>query len=282
MVYDINSSSSASQSNVGGIHLEYQNNTKSYYNSVYLSGTGANQQGSGALYIWTPGNNTEVKNNIFINTRVEGQFCASAIHLKTLNTVLSTSDFNVLYYEPNNYNCLVKSNTGSYHSLTEWQATGYDLHSYVEMPNFVEPYLHINDTIATYIESRGIPITGINTDYDGDPRNLTTPDIGADELDGIVGVEDEETLPTEFALEQNYPNPFNPSTTFRYSIPIQSKVVIKIYDILGNEIVTLMDEEKPAGIYELTWNAANLPSGVYFYQLKAGDYIDTKKMILLK
>ena len=73
------------------------------------------------------------------------------------------------------------------------------------MPNFVDPYLHINDTIATYIESRGIPITGINTDFDGDPRNLTTPDIGADELDGIVGVEDEETLPTEFALEQNYP-----------------------------------------------------------------------------
>ena len=64
-------------------------------------------------------------------------------------------------------------------------------------------------------------------------------------------------MPTEYALEQNYPNPFNPSTTFRYSIPSQSKVVIKVYDILGNEIATLMDEEKPVGTYELTWNAAN-------------------------
>ena len=97
-------------------------------------------------------------------------------------------------------------------------------------------------------------------------------------------------LPTEFALEQNYPNPFNPSTTFRYSIPTQSKVVIKVYDILGNEIATLMDEEKSVGTYELTWNAANLPSGVYFYQLRAVDpstssgqgFINTKKMLLLK
>ena len=113
-------------------------------------------------------------------------------------------------------------------------------------------------------------------------RNATTPDIGADEFDGIVGVEDEETLPTEYALEQNYPNPFNPATTFRYSISTQSKVVIKVFDILGNEITTLIDEEKSVGTYELRWNAVNLPSGVYFYQLKAGDYVDTKKMILLR
>ena len=132
------------------------------------------------------------------------------------------------------------------------------------------------------LKSRGTPIAGIDIDFDGRSRNSLTPDIGADEFDGIVGVEDEETLPTEYALEQNYPNPFNPATTFRYSIPTQSKVVIKVFDILGNEIATLMDEEKSVGTYELRWNAVNLPSGVYFYQLKAGDYVDTKKMILLK
>ena len=98
----------------------------------------------------------------------------------------------------------------------------------------------------------------------------------------VTGVEDETTLPTEFALEQNYPNPFNPSTTFRYSIPQLSKVVIKVFDILGNEIETLVNEEKSVGTYELTWNAANLPSGVYFYQLRAGDFIQVKKMLLLK
>ena len=118
-------------------------------------------------------------------------------------------------------------------------------------------------------------------DIDGDERNVSIPDIGADEFD-LVGVEDEETLPVEYALEQNYPNPFNPSTTFRYSIPTQSKVVIKVYDILGNEITTLMDEEKSVGTYELTWNAEQLPSGVYFYQLKAGSFVETKKMLLLK
>jgi hypothetical protein len=89
-------------------------------------------------------------------------------------------------------------------------------------------------------------------------------------------------FPTEFLLSQNYPNPFNPTTTFRYSIPNESKVIIKVYDIIGREVVTLVNEEKSTGNYELTWNAANLPSGIYFYQLRAGDYIKTKKMILLK
>ena len=100
----------------------------------------------------------------------------------------------------------------------------------------------------------------------------------------ISSVEEEvvDLVPTGYSLSQNYPNPFNPITTFRYSIPTQSKVVIKVYDILGNEIATIMDEEKSVGTYELTWNAASLPSGIYFYQLKAGDYSNTKKMILLK
>ena len=99
----------------------------------------------------------------------------------------------------------------------------------------------------------------------------------------IVSVERVPTaLPSNFNLLQNYPNPFNPSTSIKYSIPQTSKVVIKIYDILGNEIATLMDEEKSVGTYELMWDASAQPSGVYFYQLKAGDYVNTKKMILLR
>ncbi len=83
-------------------------------------------------------------------------------------------------------------------------------------------------------------------------------------------------------LSANYPNPFNPSTTINYSIPKQSYVILKVYDILGKEIANLVNEEKPAGTYELNWNAVNLPSGVYFYQLKAGEFNQTKKMILMK
>ena len=89
-------------------------------------------------------------------------------------------------------------------------------------------------------------------------------------------------LPTDYSLINNFPNPFNPSTKIRYSIPQSSKVVIKVFDILGNEIETLIDEQKPIGTYELTWYAENLPSGIYFYRLQAGTFVETKKMILMK
>ena len=90
------------------------------------------------------------------------------------------------------------------------------------------------------------------------------------------------TSPKEFYLSQNFPNPLNPSTTIKYSIPKSSQVTLKIFNTLGQEIEALVNEEKPVGTYELTWNAANLPSGVYFYQLYAGKFIKTKKMILLR
>jgi hypothetical protein len=86
----------------------------------------------------------------------------------------------------------------------------------------------------------------------------------------------------EFNLLQNYPNPFNPSTKIKYLIPQSSDVLVKVYDVLGNEIETLVNEEKFAGTYEITWFAENLPSGVYFFQLKAGNFVQTKKMVLLR
>ena len=99
----------------------------------------------------------------------------------------------------------------------------------------------------------------------------------------ITGVEDQNSeIPSRFLLEQNFPNPFNPSTKIRYSVPQSSNVMIKVFDILGNEIESLVNEEKPVGTYELTWYATNLPSGIYFYTINAGSFIETKKMILLK
>jgi len=90
----------------------------------------------------------------------------------------------------------------------------------------------------------------------------------------------------EFMLEQNYPNPFNPSTTISYHVPETSFITLKVYDILGNEIATLVNEEKPAGSYEVEFQSAigswQLTSGMYFYQLKVGNYVETKKMLLLK
>jgi photosystem II stability/assembly factor-like uncharacterized protein len=115
----------------------------------------------------------------------------------------------------------------------------------------------------------------------------------------LTDLEDQPTPPTEFKLEQNYPNPFNPSTKIKYTIPTPPSssplvkgrnevgfVSLKVYDVLGNEIATLVDEEKPAGSYEVEFQSIvgshQLASGVYYYQLRAGDYLETKKMILMK
>ncbi|HSW54358.1 MAG TPA: LamG-like jellyroll fold domain-containing protein [Ignavibacteriaceae bacterium] len=98
----------------------------------------------------------------------------------------------------------------------------------------------------------------------------------------ITDVEDEQQIPREFALLQNYPNPFNPSTSIKYQVSSKSQVSLKVYDVLGNEVATLVNEERKAGSYEVEFDAAGLSSGVYFYQLKAGNYIETKKMILIK
>jgi hypothetical protein len=89
-------------------------------------------------------------------------------------------------------------------------------------------------------------------------------------------------FPRTILLEQNYPNPFNPSTTIKYEIPEISLVSIKVYDVLGSEVVTLIDEEQTVGSYEVKFNATELPSGIYFYQLRAGSFVETKKMILMK
>lgn len=89
-------------------------------------------------------------------------------------------------------------------------------------------------------------------------------------------------FPVKYALEDNYPNPFNPGTKIRYSIPQTSLVQIRVFNVLGREIEILVNEEKPAGTYEVAWNAIDLPSGVYFYQMRTGKFIQTKKMILLR
>jgi hypothetical protein len=91
-----------------------------------------------------------------------------------------------------------------------------------------------------------------------------------------------EIAPSVFSLSQNYPNPFNPGTTISYQLPVNGFVTLKVYDVLGNEAATLINEEKQAGEYKIEFKAANLSSGVYFYQLQAGSFVLTKKMLLVK
>ena len=96
-----------------------------------------------------------------------------------------------------------------------------------------------------------------------------------------VSIENKNVI-KEFSLSQNYPNPFNPSTTIQYEIPKNGSVTIKVYDVLGREVKTLVNEQKSLGNYRVEFNGSKFASGVYFYQLRVGSYLSTKKMILLK
>jgi len=119
--------------------------------------------------------------------------------------------------------------------------------------------------------------------------DTTAPNNGIIQTEGVtwsstnaVSVETEDQIPTQYSLSQNYPNPFNPSTQISYSIPKSDFVSLKVYDVLGNEVAALINEEKSAGSYDISFNAANLPSGVYIYRLQAAGFIETKKLTLIK
>jgi hypothetical protein len=96
-----------------------------------------------------------------------------------------------------------------------------------------------------------------------------------------TGVQDQSVIVTEYALSQNYPNPFNPSTTIRYHVPTVARVSLKVFNMLGQLVATLVDEQKGSGSFMVQWNAS-VPSGVYFYRLQAGNYVETKRMLLLR
>lgn len=95
-------------------------------------------------------------------------------------------------------------------------------------------------------------------------------------------VADQQTFPTEFSLLQNYPNPFNPTTTISYQLPTAANVSLKIFDVLGKEVAALINETKESGTHEITFDATNLVSGIYFYQMRAGNFSETKKLMLMK
>ncbi len=128
-------------------------------------------------------------------------------------------------------------------------------------------------------------VRAVDAAYVGGAVSSGTFQVGAP-----TSVEDENNLPDDFSLKQNYPNPFNPSTKIKFTIPSIGKngtkqsiqMILKVYDVLGNEITTLVDEQKPAGFYEIDFNGSNLASGIYFYKIQAGNFSETKKMMLIK
>jgi len=128
--------------------------------------------------------------------------------------------------------------------------------------------------------------------YDVNPTDPFTHQDRLDSIQAFVSiyeinpnfssVEGPELYPTNSHLSQNYPNPFNPSTTIKFSIPNSSFITLKVFNLFGTEITSLVDEEKPIGNYEVEFDGRNLSSGIYFYRMQAGNFTDTKKFILLK
>jgi hypothetical protein len=121
-----------------------------------------------------------------------------------------------------------------------------------------------------------------NNPVNGSKFNYRLKQIDTDGDYEFSNVIEAEIIPADYVLYQNYPNPFNPVTKITYQISKESKVVINVYDILGSEVVSLVNDTKEPGYYEVEFNATNLPSGTYIYRMTAGDYFETKKMILMK
>jgi hypothetical protein len=135
-------------------------------------------------------------------------------------------------------------------------------------------------SISGFDENTASAITLNN--FNGDAAGSDTTYIFTVSSEPFVNVDDDDSVPAEFSLNQNYPNPFNPSTKISWQSPVSGHQTLKVYDILGNEVATLVDEYKEAGKYEVDFDASTLTSGVYFYRLKISDYTNKKKMILMK
>lgn len=147
--------------------------------------------------------------------------------------------------------------------------------------------------LLSFITLKAQSIISIGTDANIDIS--MGADICSDSLSGSISGEgsfcgnptdveigQSDVIPTEFVLEQNFPNPFNPSTKISWQSPLSGYQTLKVYDVLGKEVATLVDENKSAGSYEVEFDASNLSSGLYLCKLQAGDFVSTKKMILIK
>jgi len=297
---------------VGGgsaINMDCVQDSKIFNNLLY------NNHATGIAMYQIDGAEGSKNNKVFNNTIVhptDGRWAVLIVNGSTGNTVYNNilinnhsfrgsicidedskagfvSDYNLLV------NRLSDDDGNSNMSLASWQSLGYDTHSQIvqdENQIFVD---NTNGNFHLLPSSQPINIgtslvsSVVGFDIDGVSRPQGSGfDIGAYEFTSTASV-DEETLPNDFILFQNYPNPFNPSTTIKYTIPNVtlsgvegSRVILKIYDVIGNEIATLVNENKPAGNYEVSFDAKNFSSGTYFYKLQAGSFVETKKMLLIK
>jgi hypothetical protein len=273
-----------------GIFTVYNNVVKCPNNQANIIGFDNDVTGNGSLVLYNNtviggGGNTlriphtatvTVKNNVFITT-----YASTLIQIEATLGSGSIFDYNLYYRQDGNSSII--NYTGS-KTLAQWKALGFDAHGLNTNPM-------VNDSLYpasnSPIVDHGVDLCTIfNYDKEGTTRpQLAAEDMGAYEFKGTatgVGDNNPTSAVKNYDLAQNYPNPFNPSTVIKYSIGEARHVVIKVYDITGRIVADLVNEEKPAGQYNIEFNGNKLASGTYIYTINTGSFSQTKKMLLLK
>lgn len=253
-----------------------QTNTSNFLNSVYFinSNYGFVVGGGGTIFHTTDGGDSWIDLSLSTYTKLNCiRFASESIGWIVGEALFKTNDSGKSWLP------ILKSHKGSMSeidcidSLNAWIATdGHYLRTTNGGTDWItqeNPSLRSQYSICFADENNGWSV--------GNNGTILKTTNG-----GVTFIENDFTKSKDYLLQQNYPNPFNPSTIISYQLPITGNVTLKVFDVIGKEIVTLIDEEKNAGSYEVEYNASHLANGVYFYQLKAGDFVQTKKMILMK
>jgi parallel beta-helix repeat protein len=263
--------------------IKFKNLSSSYTGRVEIIGNTL-YGGKGTL-LQTNDPNIVLKNNIIMTT-------ASLPVISFDRAVTNKSNINHNLYRRSGTGPLVVYGSTSY-TMSTWKAAGFDRSGIEANPLFTSVSSR-NFTLASNSPAldKGVTLSSpYNTDRVGTARPYGNgADMGAYEMKisssggggNLLSTETEEIAPEEFELAQNYPNPFNPSTTIRYSLPEVSEVSLKVYDITGSEVIELVNGVQNAGSHEVSFNASSLASGTYIYIIKAQDFVQTKKMVLLK
>ena len=217
----------------------------------------------------------------YITVNAGGSFIAEDSSGLGAGTIIRGDGYWALPVELNSFIVKVINNQITLNWITETEVNNYGFEVERKADN-------VGWNKITFIEGHGN--SNSPKDYSYTDKNLVggskfqyrlkqIDNDGQYEYSKVVEVE---LVPTEYTLYQNYPNPFNPITKIRYQLPKESKVVIKIYNILGSEVMELLNVQKEPGIYEVELNAESLSSGTYIYRIVADSFVETKKMILLK
>jgi parallel beta-helix repeat protein len=285
------------------INMDGVQNSEIFNNLIY------NNHATGIAMYQIDGSDASKNNKVYNNTIIQpsdGRWCIISVNGSTGNTLYNNilinhhsfrgsisvdaasmtgfvSDYNVLV------NRLSDDDGNSNMTLSQWQGMGYDTHSMLADPenqifiDYPNNDFHLLQNAQAVDAGTSLVLPTVFEDLD----NISRPqgsgfDIGCYEFTNATSVE-VENFPETFQLFQNYPNPFNPNTVISWQSTVGSHQTLKIYDVLGNEVATLVDEYKPAGKYEVEFSAkGGLPSGVYFYRLRVDNFVNTKSMVLIK